>query len=283
MCRLFGFRSIIKGRVHESLLNADNALQVQSNLHPDGWGIAYYILSSPHVIKSKDNAINDNLFNKISGIVSSETVLAHVRSATLGENNLLNTHPFQYGHWVFAHNGNIKNFKKYKTQIEKLINPQIKPFLLGSTDSELIFYCILSQLMQLTNLNESECSIETLSSATTSALKAILQITGDYSQIDNAGNTETYYTFIITNGTTMLAHQGGKNLYYSTYKKSCPDRDTCESFTDYCEAEGPAGKTNHLLIASEPTSSNNVWKKLNPGDIVGVDSKMKVYLKNIRP
>ena len=40
MCRLFGFRSVIKSQMHRSLVSADNALVRQSEQHPDGWGVA---------------------------------------------------------------------------------------------------------------------------------------------------------------------------------------------------------------------------------------------------
>ena len=43
MCRLFGFRSVIPSQMHRSLIAADNALGRQSERHPDGWGVAYYV------------------------------------------------------------------------------------------------------------------------------------------------------------------------------------------------------------------------------------------------
>src|SRR4029077_15509897 len=101
MCRLFGFRSVIPSQVHRSLLAAENALGVQSNQHPDGWGVPFYVDGSPHVTRSPTTALGDALFHRLSGIVSSETVLAHVRKATQGALTVLNCHPFQYGRWVF--------------------------------------------------------------------------------------------------------------------------------------------------------------------------------------
>src|SRR4051794_40838657 len=76
MCRLFGFRSVIPSQVHRSLLAAENALGVQSNLHPDGWGVAFYIDGAPHVTRSPSTALGDALFHRLSGVVASETVLA---------------------------------------------------------------------------------------------------------------------------------------------------------------------------------------------------------------
>ena len=70
MCRLFGFRSVIPSQVHRSLLDADNALGIQSNEHPDGWGVAYYVEGAPHVARSPVTALGDQLFHRVSGVVS---------------------------------------------------------------------------------------------------------------------------------------------------------------------------------------------------------------------
>ena len=77
MCRLFGFRSIIPSHVHRSLVAADNALGAQSEAHPDGWGVAYYVDGAPHVTRMPATALDDHLFQQLSGVVSSETLLAH--------------------------------------------------------------------------------------------------------------------------------------------------------------------------------------------------------------
>src|SRR6187455_645378 len=146
MCRLFGFRSVIPSQVHRSLLAAENALGVQSNLHPDGWGVAFYVDGSPHITKNAATALSDSLFHRLSGVVSSETVLAHVRKATQGKNSVLNCHPFQYGRWTFAHNGDIPTFERDRERLIAEIDPRLRRFVLGDTDSEVIFFMLLSRL-----------------------------------------------------------------------------------------------------------------------------------------
>lgn len=82
-------------------------------------------------------------------------------------------------------------------------------------------------------------------------------------------------TLLITNGQIMVAHQGGKELYYSTWKRKCGDRDFCPSLAKCCEnPTEPGGRVNHLVIASEPLQGENVWEPLDEGDIVGVDWRM---------
>ena len=62
MCRIFGFRSVLQSGVHQSLIDADNAIIQQSQRHPDGWGVAYYKMGSPHVIKIESQAKECKIF-----------------------------------------------------------------------------------------------------------------------------------------------------------------------------------------------------------------------------
>src|SRR2546430_2252107 len=131
MCRLFGFRSVIPSQVHRSLTAADNALAEQSKAHADGWGVAHYVDGTPHGTRAPSTAVSDAIFHRLSGIVSSETVLAHVRRATVGPKTVLNCHPFQYGKWVFAHNGEIRDFEAKRAALLDEIAPRLRRFILG--------------------------------------------------------------------------------------------------------------------------------------------------------
>src|SRR4029453_4002751 len=133
MCRLFGFRSVIPSQVHRSLLAAENALGKQSNEHPDGWGVAFYVDGSPHIPRSPKSPPGAPLFSRLSGVVSSETVLAHVRRATQGTKTVLNCHPFQYGRWAFAHNGDIPEFDRHRTALLAEVAQNLRRYVLGDT------------------------------------------------------------------------------------------------------------------------------------------------------
>lgn len=276
MCRLFGFRSVIQSQVHRSLIGADNALANQSAFHPDGWGVAYYVSEAPHLIRSARAAFEDNLFSRVSGVVSSETVLAHIRKATTGAINPLNTHPFQYGRWVFAHNGNIKDFAKHRESLMTAVAPRLRRFILGETDSELLFFLILTNLGARVDLSRKGCPVQELAAAGKAAVDKVQEVVGPMHQEDGGPPEETYLTFLLTDGEAMLAHQGGKNLYYSTFKNHCGERDTCPSFSFECENATKTGYINHLIFSSEPLSGENVWIPLKPGDMIGVDWGMKM-------
>ena len=281
MCRLFGFRSVISSQVHRSLMEADNAILHQSNVHSDGWGVAYYVAGAPHLIKSTSAAVECSLFQKVSGIVASETVLAHIRKATQGEHCITNTHPFQYGQWVFVHNGNIKNFGDVRDELIQLISPKMSRFILGNTDSEVLFFLLLTQLARRVDLHRKGCSLDDIARAVRETMDLVTSKVGPIHEDPNGPNTETYLTFILTNGSTMIAHQGGKSLYYTTYKTRCAERDTCPCFAPECESPTRSGYVNHLVFSSEKISGENVWTDMAPGELIGVDWTMR--LKRFQP
>ncbi len=279
MCRLFGFRSVIQSQVHRSLVSADNALMLQSERHPDGWGVAYYQAKAPHIIKSVATAIDDNLFRHVSGIVTSQTVVAHLRKATQGSLSVINTHPFQYGNWVFAHNGNLRDFTRHREQLVATIPPALRHFILGTTDSEVLFYMILGNMSRRCALHRHGFPLADLAAAVRETLAQVRAIVGPLCEDDGAGPDNTFLTFLITNGHTLLAHQGGKALYCSTHKTRCSERDQCPSFAPECER--PAGQgdfVSHLIFSSERLQGENVWRAMAPHTMIGVDWSMRVQI-----
>ncbi len=281
MCRIFGFRSVILSQVHKSLISADNALISQSQKHSDGWGVAYYIDQTPHIIKSTKSAIKDQLFKKVSGIVSSQTVIAHIRKATQGELSILNSHPFQFGKWVFVHNGNVKNFEDKRKRLISLISTDLKRFFLGETDSEILFLIFLTELAKHSPLKNFNLNSEKVMDCLKVTIQKIIGIIGPLSTHENALPSENFLTFLLTNGEHMYAFQGGQSLHYSTHKILCSERETCSSFLPICEKKVEKGSINHLIFSSEPLHGENVWFEMKPGELIGVDDKMNFFKTEI--
>jgi glutamine amidotransferase len=272
MCRLFGFRSVIPSQVHRSLLAAENALGKQSNQHPDGWGVAFYVDGAPHITKNAEHALGDQLFHRLSGVVASETVLAHVRKATQGGQSVLNCHPFQYGKWVFAHNGDIPDFAAHKDALMAEVAPNLRRYILGETDSEVVFFIFLSLLTGYGPLSRRH-AVDDVATALKSTLKRVREICDSR---DTNAKERSLLSVLVTDGDTMVAAHGGKELFWSTYKARCSDRETCPSLSAECEAESKTGFVNHFIVSSEPLQGENVWVALEEGDVVGVDWRMRI-------
>ena len=111
--------------------------------HKDGWGIAFFEGKGVRHFVDHQAAIDSPIAELIKRVpIKSTNVIAHIRKATQGVIALENCHPFvreAWGtNWVFAHNGDLKDF-----------NPQLDGSYLpiGSTDSERAF-CYLMQSLR---------------------------------------------------------------------------------------------------------------------------------------
>ncbi|HEY4769865.1 MAG TPA: class II glutamine amidotransferase, partial [Myxococcales bacterium] len=187
MCRLFGCRSRDPGGVSHELFHGANALRVQSREHPDGWGVGWYEGGAPRVIRSLTPAHGDADFEKLSHFVAAQTVLAHVRKASVGRVSMDNTHPFQRGPWLFAHNGTLPDWERARGPLEALIDPSLRPELRGETDSERCFLIFLSRLLR-------RCELENADVA--SAASALAETVGLVREIAERGGEDASTTFL---------------------------------------------------------------------------------------
>jgi glutamine amidotransferase len=279
MCRLYAFRSAVPSRAHRSLMAAENALIKQSDFHPDGWGIAYYVHNTPHIYRNENKALADGLFKDVSSVVSAKTLLGHIRRATVGAVSLLNCHPFQYGNWTFAHNGSIAGFAEdadIRARVRERVDPYLQRHVLGATDSELFFFAFLTQLARrVGDVHELVPDTRLVLDAGRAAVDEILGVS------ERQGEEETRLTWIATNGGLMVGHRLHRPLFFSTYKSACPERDSCPAYEPaLCEAPVREGVVKHMILTSEKVTENpNVWTELSDWDMAVVDQAMHFAIR----
>ncbi len=109
MCRLYGFRANEPTKVECTLVQAQNALMVQSredltgSCNAHGWGVATYGDDRPHVERQAWEAYHGEHFRRAAARIFSRQVLAHMRHATVGMPKIENTHPFVDERCAFIH------------------------------------------------------------------------------------------------------------------------------------------------------------------------------------
>lgn len=277
MCRLFAFKSDVNNLGHHPLLLADNALMRQSVEHPDGWGLAYYTHGIPHVVKSLGRAQDSSDFEKLGRTVLADTMLAHIRRRTQGDISLVNCHPFQYGSWVMAHNGDLPSFGLIKEALLRNLEPAFSANILGSTDSEVYFRLILQELKNLNILDVAKPPVQQVAKAVRAALKKIHAIAEEH-KVDQEGAA---LNMILSNGSFLMAYRKGRQLHYSahhlTESKGCLSALSALS----CHNQKlPLGqKINHLLISSEPLNSEKMWQPLTEDQILVLDDSWSLSLE----
>ena len=111
--------------------------------HADGWGLALYEGKAARVFLEPTAASSSPLARFVSqNPIKTLLAIGHIRKKTRGPISLANTHPFVrelWGrHWVFAHNGTVKNARALKLG-------RFAP--IGTTDSERA-YCHLLEVLR---------------------------------------------------------------------------------------------------------------------------------------
>jgi predicted glutamine amidotransferase len=127
--------------------------------------------------------ITDPNNKKIIKEIDSKIILGHIRNIyhenmtpqqICNELKIENVHPFQHKNYLFMHHGDIfleykndlinyqlghndKEFKNVMKSIIKHISPEFKTLIKGKTDSEIMFYLLLSiQKLLIQNQNQDE-------------------------------------------------------------------------------------------------------------------------------
>ncbi|MCB9669359.1 MAG: class II glutamine amidotransferase [Alphaproteobacteria bacterium] len=272
MCRLFGFRSAVPSKAHRSLVVAENALGAQSHLHPDGWGIGWFEDEEAYVIKSANAAHACDRFRKASTVLTSHTFLVHVRRATVGVTDHLNAHPFRHGRWLFAHNGTLFDFPTVAPWLASQTLERFQPLILGETDSERLFYFILSRLVEA---GGSRTGRDPTAAGLVAGVvrQALLDLDAACLEL---GARRPIVNVLLTDGRVFIAHRAGMPLHMATQKAFCADFDTCPEPSKVCMllARPANTKVNHLLVASEPIAAEeNRWETVEDGTTLALDER----------
>jgi predicted glutamine amidotransferase len=285
MCRLFGFRSNVPSRAHRSLIEAENAVASQASYHCDGWGIGYFLGEDAYVFKSEAGAAGDERFQRISARLRSHTFVVHVRRATVGQVDYLNSHPFRHGSWMFAHNGTLFGFEQLQARMRATIRPELEQLIFGVTDSEYFFYYLLSALGRAGVAVDGRGEVDTEKAA--SALREALSEL--FRWAEELGVEPPKANFILTNGRVFIAQRAGLELYLATQKRTCADFETCTEPDKVCMmgvmpplsrllSGGRTRKCNHLLVASEPIGGEDIWEEVPEGMMVVMDDRFHIRL-----
>lgn len=214
--------------------------------HSDGWGLALYDGKVARMFLEPTPAANSPLAKFVrEHPIKTLLAIAHVRRKTRGAIGVANTHPFSrelWGrHFVFAHNGTVKNAKKLKLG-------RFKP--IGETDSEHAFCALLGAL-------EHEFK--------------------DYprSQADYAAAVAAYAGKIGTDGTFNMLLGDGKQLFARCSTKlhyivrKAPFKQATladeELTVDFAEVTTPNDRV--AVIATMPLTRDEQWTAGQPNTL----------------
>jgi glutamine amidotransferase len=253
--------------------------------HADGWGIAFFEDKACRLFIDHQSSATSPIAELVKRYpIKSRNTIAHIRKATQGRILLENCHPFQrelWGrHWIFAHNGDLQREPLPDLSEEGMaeqsaardpaateasastptlaVQPtQFKPALsgvfqpVGNTDSEYAFCAILQGLRE--RFPDAQPELPVL-------FKAIEELTREVSR-------HGVFNFLLSNGQALFAHCS-THLYYLVRQwpfstAHLIDEDMTVDFANYTTPEDRVA-----VIATQPLTDNEVWTRLEPGDLV---------------
>jgi glutamine amidotransferase len=267
MCRFFGYLGSAPAKVDWQLARAENSLLAQSrrdragDSHRDGWGIGYYINGSPIVAWSPNPAGEDGKFLIAARSVCAHAVIAHVRDASVGAPALVNTHPFTYARWLFAHNGTVRQFEHVAPTLIAEIPTPLLSRRRGDTDSELVFYWLLARMMHAgVDVIQPRADLPALTEIVGVALK---DLAGRCDQVKGSDELSRL-NILLTDGSFLLATRWRHSLCWS---------ERC-AWSLHSSVKHRSG----IFVASEPID-DQPWQEVADLSILSVDPSLQVSIR----
>lgn len=259
MCRLFGMSGGTRAvQATFWLLDAPTSLLLQSETQPDGVGLGTFEPDgSPLVYRKPVSANRSQTFIADAREVRSTTFLAHIRHATAAQPTLENTHPFQQHGRLFAHNGVLADLDDLRGRLGTHAE-----LLQGQTDSELYFTLMTKRIEEAGG---------DIGAGITAAAKEL------------AAETELYsLNMLLTTPTDIWALRYPDTNPLWVLERSLAGFDDGAMFDKRSNAgitrvfSGELAILPATVIASQRMDSNPTWRMMEPGELIHVDSRLKV-------
>lgn len=264
MCRLFGLHAgtnVVTATFW--LLDAPDNLAAQSRRNPDGTGLGVFDgQGRPQVRKQPIAAWQDADFATEAHDMTGTSFIAHVRYATAGSHDVVNTHPFLQDDRIFAHNGVLEGLDALD---ERLSAVGIADLVLGQTDSERVFALITA------SIRGSGGDVE---AGLVDAMRWL------------AANVPIYAVNVLLSTATdmwALRYPEAHELYVSDRRETPPDT-TFSMRTERIRADSDHLRSRpSVVFASEPMDDDPRWRLLAPGELVHVDAGLQIKCDVVLP
>ena len=264
----------------------------------DGYGLCWFIQAShqtpPHWVCHKKEMcfLQDDTFEKKVKTISKKIVMGHIRylgefeekgnggdeiqhhhpnpnvlhNSHITSKHFHNTHPFFHDTYFFMQNGQINNYitnKIISTTLLKHVHHSFLSEIKGNTDSEILFYMILTKLMQFEKKTPFEKKGVLMKKSVLCIFKLLhslkFEVTANIIFVNNECAIITKYIDYDPQDYNHI-HQSSPSLYLNYSKK-----------------ENVKNNKTKLLISSEPLLP--FFELIQDGTMFVVDLKKETFVK----
>jgi glutamine amidotransferase len=263
MCRLFALHAgtnVVTATFW--LLDAPDNLAAQSRRNPDGTGLGVFDgQGRPELRKQPIAAWQDRDFATEAHDMTGTTFVAHVRYATTGVHDVVNTHPFMQDGRIFAHNGVVEGLDVLDERLRELGTADL---VLGQTDSERVFALITA-------------SVRARGGDVPAGLVDAMQWL--------AGNVPIYAVNILLSTATdvwALRYPEPNELYLLDRREISASRFHLRTNRIRAQSE-QLDTSSSVVFASEPMDDDPRWRLIAPGELVHVDAALDISCDVVLP
>ncbi len=266
MCRFYAHHAARPRAVANELLRHGTSLLAQSccdrrgEAHGDGWGIGHYVDDRPRVVRRAEAAATSAEFRETAESIQATTLLAHVRQASVGELRETNSHPFVHGRWMFAHNGTVTGFANVGPRLRQQTAGPLLAAIQGTTDSELLFYWLLTRLEPIGI--DAESTIGHANRVRDVVANSVRQL-ADWCATEPS-DEPAKFNLLLTNGRLMIATRWNHALHLLS-------RD---------DSRGSSSPGRSVAVASEPVN-DEPWSEVPDQSILTIDQNLSVEICSI--
>jgi len=179
------------------ILQSYKSKERKEPLNSDGFGVGWYapqISPTPCVFTSLTPAWNNQNLRRLSQHLKSSCFFAHVRAASPGMRVCeANCHPFQFGRYLWMHNGTIQGFWQIRRRLRSSLPDHLYNGIEGTTDSEHAFAVFLNLLGD----TERQHSVSEMGHALISTIAQLERWTAETEE-----PAPSYYNFAVTDTKT---------------------------------------------------------------------------------
>jgi predicted glutamine amidotransferase len=242
MCQLLGMNA----NTPTDAMFSFTGLATRADEHKDGFGIAFFEDRGLRLFVDQHSARHSPVAELVKGYpIRSDNIIAHIRKATQGRVALENSHPFMrelWGrYWVFAHNGDLKDFRPR-------LHGNFRP--VGDTDSEHAFCWLMQEL-----------------SKAHAGLPAIEELTNTLSELLPRLHRHGTFNMLLSNGQALWAHCS-THLHYVVREHpfGAPVLADKDMMVDFAPHTGPSDRV--AIVATEPLTRNEPWEAMEAGQLM---------------
>lgn len=242
MCQLLG----MNGNVPTDIVFSFTGFATRAEEHKDGFGVAFFEGRGARCFVDAQSARVSPVAQMVRSYpIRSENVIAHIRKATQGVVALENTHPFVrelWGrYWVFAHNGNLKDFSPR-------LHGAFRP--VGQTDSEQAFCWLMQELAK------AHARVPTIDELSRTLAELVPQVARHGS-----------FNFMLSNGQALWAHCS-THLHYLVREHPFRQARLADEDLSIDFAAVTTPRDRVAIVVTEPLTRDEPWTKLAAGELV---------------